>query len=535
MRLNKRGQEGMTLGTLLLIVLGVVVLVVLIVGFTGGFGFIFNKIDVAPLQSLETAKQSCVISGEYGLNADYCLEFKQIKLNKVAQLSNCDYLQKQGLFTKDNIDITCSPNQEEIFCNSGKIEDKSDWEKVKVNGKPCKDWTGNNFNVKSLETGVIVKEDPYDIGVNNFIGDLHVLDNCEENLEERKKRLEIPEKYCYWEQLTQHYLETCKNLEREDIEEIFHKKEMYAKAYNQDWSDLTVYKDICVPVIYDCKAWKEANQPINWRLGVQVYKVKNFGPDKGIPFDRKILLNPYIGTKNLKEQFKSTLLHEGLHSIQNKVYDTKILNEEVSLPSNSEELVENANEQIEIGARELSNYFDSIGESSEKENYEEIIIDVRHYEIVPTELKRRLDKLKEFLKENNKYDNRADYLIEFIYSQSELKFDILNKERALEYLSDKDEIEPRLSDVNRWWLDKEGKNSGECRVVTNTDDAATVLLKFLEEDLTDSVYKTTQDDLHVIIYFAEKEGRLYEVFEQLAARLPGLAEADTFNDGTALA
>ena len=76
---NKKGQEGITIGTLLLIVLGVVVVVVLIIGFTKGFGFIFGKQDVLPLQQMQAIAKSCELSAGTGTSAlavDYCATLK---------------------------------------------------------------------------------------------------------------------------------------------------------------------------------------------------------------------------------------------------------------------------------------------------------------------------------------------------------------------------------------------------------------------------------------------------------------------------
>lgn len=93
--LNKRGQ-GVTIGTLIMIVLGIVVLVVIILGFTGGFEFIFGKIKLLPGQSLETAAQSCKIAGENKLTVDYCLEFKEVEVGEETQFINCQYPAIQG-------------------------------------------------------------------------------------------------------------------------------------------------------------------------------------------------------------------------------------------------------------------------------------------------------------------------------------------------------------------------------------------------------------------------------------------------------
>src|SRR3989338_1828615 len=88
--MGKKGQEGMSLGTLLFIILGVVILVVLIVGFSQGFDFIFGKFNLLPGQSLQTVVESCNIAGELKLSADYCSEFKQIKVDGKAEYLNCE-------------------------------------------------------------------------------------------------------------------------------------------------------------------------------------------------------------------------------------------------------------------------------------------------------------------------------------------------------------------------------------------------------------------------------------------------------------
>lgn len=89
--LGKKGQEGVTLTTLILIVIGVVVAVVVILGATGGLDFFFDKIGSAPLQDLETNVQRCKLSLESNLNTDYCLEFKQIEVaGGETELINCE-------------------------------------------------------------------------------------------------------------------------------------------------------------------------------------------------------------------------------------------------------------------------------------------------------------------------------------------------------------------------------------------------------------------------------------------------------------
>jgi len=88
---GKRGQEGVTLGTLLLIILGVVVVVVIIMGATGSLNFVFDKIGIAPGQSLEAKTQSCIIAAKSTLRADYCNEYAKVKIAGQAQYVNCEF------------------------------------------------------------------------------------------------------------------------------------------------------------------------------------------------------------------------------------------------------------------------------------------------------------------------------------------------------------------------------------------------------------------------------------------------------------
>ena len=74
--LNKKGQN-LTIGAVILIVLGVVVLVMLVVGFTKGWSFLFGKFDVLPGSDLETIAQACKIAGEANLMIDFCT-FKEL-------------------------------------------------------------------------------------------------------------------------------------------------------------------------------------------------------------------------------------------------------------------------------------------------------------------------------------------------------------------------------------------------------------------------------------------------------------------------
>ena len=140
---NKRGQEGMTLTTLLLIVLGVVVLAVIIIGATSGFDFVFGKFKLLPGQDLQALAATCNIAAKNDLKIDYCKQFKEVKLpSGQKSLVNCGYLKEQNLLDKDSATLDCVINEEALFCKSLKDKEGSKYdEKTNVNGKACDAWS----------------------------------------------------------------------------------------------------------------------------------------------------------------------------------------------------------------------------------------------------------------------------------------------------------------------------------------------------------------------------------------------------------
>lgn len=113
--MSRKGQEGISIGTLLIIVLGVVAVVIIIIGISGGFDFIFGKIDVLPGQSLQSAVQSCKIAAEQELQVDYCRTFKEVEINDIEQRVTCQFI------AGENIDSSLTPST--FSCGSGVTSD----------------------------------------------------------------------------------------------------------------------------------------------------------------------------------------------------------------------------------------------------------------------------------------------------------------------------------------------------------------------------------------------------------------------------
>lgn len=86
-RMSRKAQE-LSITTLVLIVLGVVILVLLILGFTQGWDWIISKFSILPGQSLETVAQSCNIAAQGGLAIDFC-SFKKVKVDGRNEYVNC--------------------------------------------------------------------------------------------------------------------------------------------------------------------------------------------------------------------------------------------------------------------------------------------------------------------------------------------------------------------------------------------------------------------------------------------------------------
>ncbi|MFA4960774.1 MAG: hypothetical protein WC548_03875 [Candidatus Pacearchaeota archaeon] len=124
MVMNKRGQE-LTLGTVILIVLGIVVLVFLIFGFSTGWSNLWDKITNwgGGKVNLDTVRQGCELACTMGSVDDFCTLEREVRFSieltsgehkgkKVAN-GTCDYFEKNkvnysGLNIEHCAGITCS-------------------------------------------------------------------------------------------------------------------------------------------------------------------------------------------------------------------------------------------------------------------------------------------------------------------------------------------------------------------------------------------------------------------------------------------
>ncbi len=146
MKMNKRGQE-LSIGTLILIILGVVVLALIIIGLTTGFDWLTKIFDVGPGSDLEVVVQGCNIAAQGELYIDYCRTFKEIEIDGEEQFVTCEFGEVSKALT-DTLDCAGKGYVEaelaKTYCTGAGV--KAD---TLVNGRPCAgDASSNPWSVE---------------------------------------------------------------------------------------------------------------------------------------------------------------------------------------------------------------------------------------------------------------------------------------------------------------------------------------------------------------------------------------------------
>lgn len=134
-RMNRKGQD-LSIGTLILIVLGIVVLVLLILGFSLGWDDLWEKINIfGGGSSIGDVASACAIKATSNDVYGYCNEFVKVKVgNSAREFVNCeDDRVKQGISNQ----LSCGGNFQERFNAQCASMSTSDREKVLVNGQQC--------------------------------------------------------------------------------------------------------------------------------------------------------------------------------------------------------------------------------------------------------------------------------------------------------------------------------------------------------------------------------------------------------------
>lgn len=125
MVLNKKAQ-GLPTSTLVLMVIAILVLVFVVLGFTTGWGYIFDKIGLLP-DDLTAAAAACdQYAGNDALKISFC-EFRELRIEGQKGYYNCDYIYAAA--TRAGAAPTWSiqdcPPPTPTFCNNNKLKNST--------------------------------------------------------------------------------------------------------------------------------------------------------------------------------------------------------------------------------------------------------------------------------------------------------------------------------------------------------------------------------------------------------------------------
>ena len=131
---NKKAQD-LSIGTLILIVLGIIVLVLLILGFSMGWGNLWEKINIfgGGGSSIESVISACNLAVTSNSKYSYCENFQKIKIDGKTEYLNC---QDGRVQPNLNSQIDCGTTDYiKIKCDS--LSDKEIENQIKVNNVAC--------------------------------------------------------------------------------------------------------------------------------------------------------------------------------------------------------------------------------------------------------------------------------------------------------------------------------------------------------------------------------------------------------------
>lgn len=132
--INKKGQD-LSIGTLILIVLGIIVLVLLVLGFSLGWGNLWEKINIfGGGNSIGDVVTACNLAGTQGGNGvyGYCQDFKKVKVDGKTEYVNClDTRVDPSLTNKLQCEPAIVTQAEVTLCTNLKKQGQAD---TKING-----------------------------------------------------------------------------------------------------------------------------------------------------------------------------------------------------------------------------------------------------------------------------------------------------------------------------------------------------------------------------------------------------------------
>lgn len=566
----KKGQ--ITIPALIAIILGILVLVLLILGFSTGWSNLWDKINIfgGGKVNVDSIRQACSLACMQQGAYSFCSQERELTIEKRKTIKgSCfDFATKNPSLEIENCDI-CSGTS-----SACKIENNID--------KNC----DGVAEETSSESGLFTESQQLyyflDTGGTTSI-------EGKPDINKRKEELNIPNDLCYWNSMEEIYKEKCADLSESEIKEIFEKKKVYREENTPDWAVLNSEGDFCVPLVFDYDEWEEET------------KIMSI-PAAGL-FDgnkNKIYLNPNLDWK--RENLRRVLLHEGLHSIQIKKEGNVYLGsekgeglnffKEIEITLSKESSKIECADKISSICKKVNQTHEEIENELEKK-YEETQSNFleKIKEIRTQFLEKQISK-EDFLKEESRLsgifkeeqdnyfdeqDNRItayQYLCDLYsvsisagmcpeeetiqklierylngaYSSSDsLKEKITSSFKELKsgyyscylkmneaitksYIGSKIELDPRLSEVQRWWLD-----THNCEIIYTKEKAKEALNIFLSAENLSNEYEKTRLELKLLLDVYKGTEYEQQIYNQLITRLPGLAMTDSQDDGTAIA
>ena len=113
--MNQRGQ-GLSTNAIILIILGLVVLVMLILGFTMGWNKLLPFLSKDNVdQVISSCEQACITSSQYS----YCAQHRELIMNGEKEVVTCNLLSVKNLGFEKCSKITCPADAPEGGMNLG--------------------------------------------------------------------------------------------------------------------------------------------------------------------------------------------------------------------------------------------------------------------------------------------------------------------------------------------------------------------------------------------------------------------------------
>ncbi|MBT3397571.1 hypothetical protein HOA55_03735 [archaeon] len=544
--MEKRGQQ-LTIGTLIIIVLGIAVLVFLIYGFSTGWGNLWGKVTSygGEKENVDTIRQACIMACQQGASNSFCIQKRNlIMANDKTTTGSClAFAERNPTLGMEGCDLCSGPSEE---CIS--------------DGNPDPNCVGEGIVVMAGNLPVYALE-----------SDVETI-NGTQNLAKIKSDLNIPDKFCYWNATQELYSEKCPNMSKAEIKEIFDAKKNYREEHNSGWAEINYDWDYCVDIIFNYTLWDKKREGKSSAAG--------FFDTAG----KKFYLSPYVTWT--KEHISRVMYHEGLHSMQNlikisssndshvgegKKYAGGEISKEQAKPvwvitdrgrgrdffeeskaksycktlksfiGGAIDIVE---EKISKLKRELVELGEDDGSKSLIEAKEkELNITVKEYSLLrsknsfirsncyePHRIQQKsyfenlITKIRGLFEDIPDYKKNATLIVDELEKLYVEAYKISTETTTKGYVGSKAEIDPRLSEVQRWWLDQ---TSPKCEIIETPETAKKVLDKFLSGKDLDAYYFQTHRELSGLIL--QYKGTEYEkeVYDSLYGRLPGIARSDT--------